>query len=197
MLLLLGGVASTDVTRCACAPGPEIGRWCEMHERGYVGPFEITSKRLYETLDAHGHDLKLDSFTCPTCRQAIESDGLCEAHKIGFVSGQAYFSVLTFHLAKGERREPSDLECPVCRENAESHGWCEACGVGMVGHTAIADEADYARVLRAIEVLHMAIDAAERCEDCALAIITDTRCPVCRILYKDGKPLEPAEPAER
>jgi hypothetical protein len=55
----------------------------------------IPSRLLYDTMDAHGHTLDLSTFTCPSCRGAIDADGSCDEHRIGFVRKQAYYSRLT------------------------------------------------------------------------------------------------------
>lgn len=191
-VLLLLAVPATRAAECPCEARTEIGAWCEEHNRGYVGSIVITSERLFEALDAHGHDLDNTKFVCPTCKESIATDGFCEEHRVGFVSGQAYFSRLTHHLAKGRPRSPSDLSCPVCQENATSHGWCETHRVGMVGAIEIEDRRDYDELARSIAVLEAAVAAADRCEHCAVAIVTDTQCPICKISYKDGEPVSPA-----
>ncbi len=192
VLLLLAAVPATRAVECACEARTEIGAWCEEHNRGYVGSIVITSERLFEALDVHGHDLDHRKFLCPTCKVSIATNGFCEEHRVGFVSGQAYFSRLTHHLAKGQPRSLSDLSCPVCQKNATSHGWCETCRVGMVGAIAIEDRQDYDELARSIAVLHAAVAAADRCEHCAVAIVTDTQCPICKISYEDGEPVSPA-----
>ena len=185
----LSGQAAPTPGSCTCITAKDTNGWCEAHGVGYVASVRIRSKMLYETLDAHGHTLDLDTFHCASCRKAIESNGFCEQHRIGFVGRQVYFSRLTYELARGESRDTARIECRVCRRNTESHGWCERCKVGMVGKIAIEDRQAYERVSRAIEILSAASEAAERCEYCAVAMVTDTRCPRCKIAYKDGKPL--------
>ncbi len=63
----------------------------------------------------------------------------------------------------------------------------------MVGRVAIHDGEACRRITRAVHILHLANEAAKQCEDCAAALVTDTECPVCRILYRDGKALPRAE----
>ena len=174
---------------CTCATAKLENGWCEAHGRGYVASIEIRSKLVYETLDAHGHTLDLSTFQCAACQKAIASDGFCEDHRVGFVNRQVYFSRLTYELARGQTRDPATLTCPVCRKNAESRGWCEKCGLGMVGRVAMKDRQGYEHAARAAEILQAATQAAQRCEWCAVAMITDTQCPLCKIIYKDGKPL--------
>ena len=186
--LVLLGAASTAPSGCTCAVAVETGGWCDVHELGYVGPVEIRSKLLYHALDAHGHQVDRGSFQCDSCQAGVASDGYCDRHGIGFVEGQAYFSHLAYHLAKGQRVSKSEITCPACRRNAEDHGWCEAHGVGMVGPIRIGDTTEFEHVAEAIRRLQAANEIAKRCEHCAVASVTDTTCPVCRIAYEDGKP---------
>ena len=174
---------------CTCASAVETNGWCEPHHVGYVASVRIPSRLLYDVLDAHGHTLDLSTFHCPSCRKAIETDGYCGEHRIGFLHGQAYFSRLTYELARGEVRDSAAIACPVCRKNAQSHGWCKRCRLGMAGRVAIKSEEAYRQVSKALDILEGANRAAVRCEGCALAMVTDTECPFCRITYKDGKPI--------
>ena len=111
--------------------------------------------------------------------------------QIGFVEKKAYFSSLTYHLARGETTPVSEIACPICRKNAETHGWCEADKVGRVGNVAIDTKEDYEQVAKAIQIVQAADESAERCKYCATSIISDSRCPFCRITYKDGEPVPP------
>lgn len=181
-----------DPAACTCAVAIETNGWCEAHQLGYVGSVKIRSFRLYEALDAHGHLIDLDAVECPACRQAIATEGFCDEHGTGFVGGQAYFSRLTYHLAKGEKRRLTDITCPICRKNAGSHGWCDKCQLGMVGHVAIKGRRDWEHVAKALAMLGAANEAAARCEICATAIALDGYCPVCQVYYKDGKAVPPA-----
>lgn len=184
-LLLLAAQAVPAV--CTCATSRTTNGWCAVHAFGYVAGVKITSEWLYETLDAHGHDVDLSTFICPSCKSAIAASGFCDEHRVGFVGGRAYFSRLTYELARGTVLHPSEISCATCRKNSETHGWCDRDRVGMVGPYAIADRAAYDRAVHQVGILEVANAAAERCRYCAAAIVTDTQCPVCRIRYKDGK----------
>jgi len=164
--------------------------WCTVHGIGYIGGVEVQSETLYSAMDAHGHTVDLSTFVCPGCRKAIAEQGFCEEHNIGFVRGQAYFSFLTYQLARGEKRRIADITCPVCRENAAGRGWCEKHQIGMVGRVAIRGRRDYDRVARMLERLELANGEARRCETCAVALALDGYCPFCKRTYQDGKWLE-------
>jgi len=180
---------------CTCLSARESHGWCDTHDVGYVASIEIRSRLLYETLDAHGHQLDLGTFECASCRSAIATSGFCAEHRVGFVNGLAYFSRLTYELARGERCDAATISCAVCRKHAEGSGWCEEHRLGMIGRVAIRDRAAFEHAAAALEVLQAANREAARCEHCAMAIVTDGWCPLCRISYKNGKPLpRPAGP---
>ena len=141
--LAAAGIAAADGgSPCTCDDHEEIGVWCDAHEIGHVAGVEITSAELFETLDAHGHVIPSRSITCKVCRNAKASTGYCEDHHMGWVNGLAYMSRLTYHLARGENREPGEITCEACREHTKSLGWCETCQLGRVGHVErrIADD---------------------------------------------------------
>jgi len=190
LLGLFGNPLASGATgECACATSRENNGWCPVHEFGYVGGVKVTSRWLYEAADAHGHDVDISTFNCPTCRSAIATNGFCETHRIGFIEKRAYFSRLTYELGRGDVRQASSITCPRCRKNSETYGWCAKSGVGMVGPFAIRNRQDFDRAAEALRIFLVANDAARKCNYCAVAIITDTQCPVCRISYKDGKAL--------
>ncbi len=185
-----GETPSPESEACTCSEAERTNGWCRRHGIGYVAAVPIRSARLYDVLDAHGHAVDLSTFECESCKRAIATGGFCEEDRVGFVGKLAYFSRLTYELARGERTDPGSLSCPVCtRHDAEGPGWCETCKRGMVGHVAIRDKQAYEAAARAVAILRAAVEASERCEHCAVAIVTDTKCPYCRITYKDGKPV--------
>ena len=182
-LLPFGGAASPMPGVCVCASAAQNDGWCDVHEIGYLGGIEIHSERLFSALDAHGHELDLDTFDCAECKAAISADGFCEEHRVGFVDGLVYYSKLTHHLARGEQRDLSAVVCPVCRTNARSHGWCDTCRIGMVGALALGNKAELEKARKAFEILQAAIRALARCETCAVATFSGGRCGVCDISY--------------
>lgn len=200
VLALLSGLTPIgDENECSCEQGRTRSIWCVLHGVGRVAGVEIRSKLLFETLDAHGHELNVDGLRCAACRFAARNDAWCGDDHLGFVNGQAYFSKLTWLLAKGEPIDPGTLECAVCRAQAECRtlpltedGWCEACGAGMVGNVRFRDRETFNKARRQFERLLRAVEKSAECEGCAAAMFYDGRCPICRIEYKDGKPVEPA-----
>ena len=173
---------------CTCARALASDGWCDLHEVGYVAAVRIPSRLLYDALDAHGHDVDPATFTCASCRRAIETSGFCDADRVGFVNGQAYFSRLTYEQARGERVDPGQISCRDCKRHAQDSGWCKRCGRGWIGNVAVRDRAAYERAALAADQVRAAVKVIPRCERCAVAMVTSTECPLCRILYVDGKP---------
>lgn len=180
---------AAPTTACTCAAARLADGWCDVHQVGYVAMVRIPSRLVHDALDAHGHLLDLGTFTCPACRKAIDLDGFCDEHRTGFVRGEAYFSRLTYEMARGERVDPKRIECPVCRRNVDQPGWCPKDGRGMIGNVAIGDRAAYNRAAASVAVVRAAAAMAARCEGCAVAMVTDTECWRCRITYRNGVPL--------
>lgn len=189
---VVAAVASTPAepgapAGCAeCAAARDANGWCTTCETGWVGDVRVPSRRLWHLLDAHGHDIRLDLLRCEGCVRAAAADGFCAESGMGFVRGQAYFSRLTWLLARAEREAPAALDCPTCRRNARTQGWCAECGAGRVGRHVLRDRADFEALAADLEALRGAVRVAERCERCAVAAMTGTECPVCRTSYAAG-----------
>ncbi len=149
---------------------------------------------LFEALDAHGHEIGPGGIQCPSCRQEIEIDGYCAHHRIGWVNQQAYFSTLTYRLAKGQAKDISNISCPICQANAQTQGWCDSCQVGMVGNVAFGNKEDFHQASQRYEVLLAAVEVAGTCETCACAMFFDSTCPVCKISYINGKKIPSPRP---
>lgn len=182
-------VLSTN-SACTCEADKLVNGWCEECNVGYVAGQRISSKILFETLDAHGHDVNIDGMTCDSCLTALPVSGYCDSHRIGFVENKAYFSMLTYSLAKGGKaRDVSNITCTTCRNNSQDHGWCQECQVGMVGNVAFTDRNEYSNAVEQFSILITAIDKTNDCEMCACAMIFDSRCHTCKISYQDGQPI--------
>ncbi len=193
-LLLLAGCATTINTACTCPLAKVNNGWCNECEVGYVAGVTIDSQMLFEALDAHGHEIGPGGIQCSSCLQAIEIDGYCAHHRIGWVNQQAYFSTLTYRLAKGQAKDISNISCPICQANAQTQGWCDSCQVGMVGNVAFGNKEDFQQASRRYEVLLAAVEAAGTCETCAGAMLFDSTCPICKISYINGKKIPSPRP---
>ncbi len=187
ILLPLFAVQPPGKPECTCEADKLKNGWCRKCEVGYVAAVAITSEVLFEALDAHGHRINPDSMKCELCRKALASDGFCTRCNWGFVDHQLYYSKLTYLLAKGKPKVLSSIKCSSCRKNTLKPGWCDSCKVGMVGNVAFKDKKTFEQASREHRKLLAAVELASRCEFCAVALLTDAKCPTCKKTYKDGK----------
>ena len=172
-----------------CFEAKRTNGWCRSSNVGYVAGIEIKSRNLWETLDAHGHDIDPARLKCAGCRAAFTKDGFCSRCRMGFVRKQAYLSKLTYWIARGTLIDPARIDCKTCRKNVTNSGWCEKCGVGIVdGRLALRNRQSVEDARQAFATLHAAIRTLERCERCAVATFANGRCRKCNISYRDGKP---------
>ena len=178
----------------SCEEAKRINAWCEPAHVGYVASVPIRSRFLFEVLDTHGHDIIKSEVKCETCRKAIESDGYCPAHRMGFVHGEAYMSSITYHLARARKIDPRTITCPDCRKHTQGIGWCEKDQVGIAGYFAVDDRKEFDELARAYALLLAAVEKSSTCETCAGAMITDGYCRMHNLQYKDGAPATPAGP---
>lgn len=179
---------------CVCKQGRTANVWCGPCHVGYLASVPVRSKRLYEDIDPHGHDVDPSSLQCPTCIKGHADGGYCKPCHTGFVDGKAYYCELTYLLARGTPQDPDQIDCDACRENAKTSGWCGKCRAGFVGNTRFDDRDLHKRATTQFHRLLAAIQHASRCESCASAMMVDAQCPKCRIDYRDGKPLPTTQP---
>jgi len=175
-----------------CEAAKRINGWCEAANAGYVASVEVRSRFLYEVLDTHGHDIDPAAVKCETCRKAMQSDGYCPIHKMGYVHGEAFLSPLTYYLARARKIEPSTVSCPVCRKHTRGIGWCEKDHVGIAGYFALDDRQEFGDLERAYTILLAAVEKSTRCETCAGAMISDGYCAIHRLKYEGGRPVSGA-----
>jgi hypothetical protein len=98
-------------------------------------------------------------------------------------------------MARGARGDPKTIACPVCRRHVTSPGWCDQGGVGMIGNVAIRDRRAFDRAAAAVTVLHKAVAMLPRCQYCAMAMVTDTECPVDRTTWKNASRYRRSRPS--
>lgn len=184
--------AGPAVEACVCDQARLTSGWCGTCEVGYVAGLPIGSALLFDTLDAHGHDIDVSTLECELCVQAAATDGFCPQCRMGFVGNQAYFSRLTHYLAGGEAVDPHELHCQECRANNATalNRWCEKCDHGLIGNVVFSDRSEFDNARIQLDLLTVALHEADRCEMCACAIVVNGRCPICRIQYYNGKPIE-------
>lgn len=178
----------------SCEEAKRINAWCEPAHVGYVASVPIRSRFLFEVLDTHGHDIIPAKVTCEICRKALQNDGYCPAHRMGYVHGEAYMSSLTYHLAKARKIDPRTITCPDCRKHTHGIGWCEKDNVGIAGYFAVDEQQEFDELARAYALLLAAVEKSAQCETCAGAMITNGYCPMHRLHYKDGAPVATVGP---
>lgn len=188
MAILMPGCRRAEVPQgcTTCADAKQVNGWCDACTVGYVAGLPIKSNLLYETMDAHGHTLQVELMPCEDCRRMSKSGGYCEKSRIGWHRGEAYFSRLTYEIARGRYCSASDVECDTCYAHYDGVGWCDACKRGIVGRFAITNRDDFDAAHRDFERLLKAITLSETCDYCAMAIVTDTACFKCKIAFQDG-----------
>lgn len=186
----------TSGAACRCGVFRLEGGWCSACEIGYLAGVRIESELLFEVLDAHGHDIDPRAIRCGICKEAIESDSFCDKCRIGWIGKRAYMSRLTYHLTKGETRVLASIKCATCNEGAAKGGWCEKCRVGMIGNVAITDKADFDRALKEYRRLLVAVRLSSHCEMCAVALMSNGTCTMCKKTYKDGEIISDEEQTE-
>jgi hypothetical protein len=164
---------------CQCASARSVNGWCTACDVGYVAGVAIKSAELFEILDAHGHHVNASAIRCQECRKNKIAGGYCPSCRLGFVGGQAYHSLLTYVLTRGERRDPAKLTCSTCKKHAASFGWCDACKLGWLGQVELKDRKLYENGLEQFKLMLRAIEESKRCSNCAAAMFVGGKCRVC------------------
>ena len=164
---------------CRCAEVRMRGGWCPQCKTGYLAGVRISSKLLFETLDAHGHQIDVAVLRCPSCRKAAASKGYCEPCRMGFGDARVYCSRLAWELSRGEPRDVAALPCADCRQNTARAGWCPRCNLGMVGNVAIRSREGFDVASREFDRLRQSIEMLAGCENCAVAHFTGGHCEIC------------------
>jgi hypothetical protein len=203
LALALGLAPAPSGGTCTCLTDSVCNGWCGACRVGYVAAVQIRSRQLFEALDAHGHEIDPGSFTCATCRIALQRDGFCASCNWGFIGGLLYYSRLSYLLARGEPRGRDALACPDCLKHSlcrslplEKDRWCERCGIGMVGNVAFRDRREFDAASKEFELLLRAVKESARCEDCAVAMFMGATCHKCGLTWSDGvaNPVDPPAP---
>jgi hypothetical protein len=170
-----------------CEKAKASNGWCAGCKHGYYDSVELKSEKLYNAL--RGEPVKGEP-KCADCAKALAAGGVCEHCKVAFANQMMYHSMVGYHLARGEHVNAADLKCPNAKKLVASAGggWCDGCKAGYVGCEKFTDKTAYEQAARARQVLMAASKASEKCEGCAVAMVTDGRCEACRVTFKDGKP---------
>lgn len=168
---------------CTCKAKRAGDGWCTECDVGYVAGVSVHSRRLFNALDLHGHEVYVDKTACPACRKAINRSDFCAACQMGFINGKGFFSRLCYVMAKGNiavLRSEDDL----------FSGWDERNNAGRVGNRSFRKKSDYDEMRFWIKVLQRADEKAKQCEYCAVAMIANRHCHICKVFYGNGKAVE-------
>lgn len=176
---------SGDPATCVCASARVKDAWCEACGAGYLAGIRIPSRRLFEVLDAHGHDYDPKLIACESCRKAIAKEDYCDECRRGYRGGLLYMSRISYEVARGNREDPSKIACERCRTNAATFGWCDKCKIGRIGTIVAADRPGYEAAAVDTERLIQAIGQLKPCESCAIAHFTKGYCPACRKRHRE------------
>lgn len=157
--------------------------------KGKIYGVELTSEKLFKAME--GSKVDKAEMKCPGCKKAAETNGKCEHCNVSIANGQAFHSNVSFALAKGT---PVSAEkaaaCEGCKAAHEENGFCTGCNVGFVASRIFASEDSYKAAKAAFATLVKAVSAATKCDECAVAMVTDGECEHCKVSFKDGKKTE-------
>ncbi len=178
-------------TTCTCADAKVHGGWCTACKVGYVAGVKITSHKLFEAVQGKPV-ADVSKMKCPDCKAAFKNGGFCQHCNVGFVGHKAYKSKVGYALARGQAKDPASLKsikCPKCKAAAAAgQGWCKMCSMGIVGNLVFTDKQAYEAAVKARATLVAANKLTDKCEGCAVAMVTDGTCKHCKVAFKDGKP---------
>lgn len=149
---------------------------------GYFAGLTIKSEKLHTALV--GQKVNAYKMKCASCKKALKTDGECKSCGVSFAGKKAYKSAAAAKLAKGKAVNVSAISCPGCKKAASGAGQC--CGTNYVGQKSYKNDASYREAKEALALVKLA--AASKCEDCAVAMVTDGKCASCNLSFKNGKP---------
>ena len=185
--------SADDPNVCRCAVVRATDGWCAKCGVGYYASQRIALQKIFEVLDITGHEVFADRTACPTCRSIILHGGFCDACNMGFIHGRGFFTRLCYHMARGRPVPPAATQSACCPSDG---AWCMKCRTGRIGNRVFLDQSEFEAARKYYAVFTSALREASRCETCAIAMIANSRCHLCRLEYKDGARVEaPAHPA--
>ncbi len=212
MVAMLALGAAAYAGDCTCTATKTDDGWCQDCKVGYVAGVKIKSEKLYNALEGQAV-ADASTIKCPACKAAIENDGSCDHCQASFANKTRYSSRVAYRLARGQAMGANGLTCPGsaatctgretkctggatkcsgCEGRLADRGWCDGCKVGLVGNRAFKDKEAYDEAAQARETLKTAAKTAEKCEACAVAMVTDGNCTTCNASFKDGKKIAKA-----
>lgn len=190
LALVAGGFVGSALAGGECCDKAKAeNAWCGHCKTGFFAGQVIKSEGLHKALA--GTPAPADA-KCDGCKKAMAANGTCDHCHVAFANKMMYHSMVAHDLAIGTCTAEKDMKCEACKKNAAGNGWCDACKKGMVGCFAFSDKAAYDKAVTALNTLKEAMKAADKCEGCAVAMVTDGKCAKCNVSYKGGKKVEGA-----
>lgn len=176
-----------DETKCSCPSNTaRTVAWCSACKAGVAFGQKVKSEKLVAALA--GDEVKADGMKCGGCKAAFKTSGKCEHCKLGFRNGLSFHSPVSLALAKGELVDTEKIECSRCKAIAEEgKGECTSCKVGVVAGMMFKDQEDFTSAKKAGTILARAIEAYQKCEGCAIAMVSDGTCEHCKVSFKGGE----------
>ena len=163
--------------------------FCSDCGKGLAYGVKMASKTLYDALV--GVNIKQDKMTCPGCQAAAKKNGWCDHCNVGLAGGKAYKAPVAYYLAKGK---PTTAEkaahCGDCKVAFAKNSFCTGCNAGYVAGRVFKDRPNYDTALNAHKTLRKAAETATKCEQCAVAMVTDGTCEHCNVSFKNGEPIK-------
>jgi len=178
-----------------CAKIKKVGHgFCDHCGGGKIFGLKVKSRAVYDVLAGSAEmGEKVKASPCPGCKKAFKTNGTCAHCGISVVDGRVYKSHAAYMLASGKLVTPEKAHkmashCKGCAEAAKNgHGFCAECNAGMVANRMFAPKAKYEEAVKAYELVKTALKDAGHCENCAIARLTDGKCPHCKVSFKGGK----------
>lgn len=190
--------ASAD-EKCTCSKAKTKNVvWCPKCKHGMFFGLETKSQKLTETLAGQPAPKSKTDIKCKECLKAIENDGTCSHCHLAYTGGNMYKSIPAFTLAKGTRADPASIKCADCKKAIESKkdAFCKTCNAGIVGGRIFKTHESFGKAEESMKLIKLAVATAEKCESCAVAMMTDGECSKCKVTFKDGK-MKKIEKAEK
>ena len=154
--------------------------------KGKAFGVKLNSKKLYAALA--GHKFDKESIKCPGCKTAAKTNGRCEHCSVGAADGKFFHSKVSYVLAKGKPMSAEKAKhCYGCATAHKDNGYCGGCSAGFVAGRMFEGQENHKAALAAYKTLVKASKASEKCEACAVALVTDGKCAHCNVAFKDGK----------
>ncbi len=182
--------------KCACPSNTALTvGWCGHCDGGVAFGHHTKSEKLVAALA--GHQTKEDGIKCDGCKAAFKNNADCAHCKAGFRPGFEFHSPVSLALAKGEVVDMGAIQCPRCKTIAEKgKGECTGCKTGMVAGLMFKDKDNIKAARKANKLLAKAVKTADKCEGCAVAMVSDGTCEHCKISFKEGRKVTDAKGAK-